>query len=53
MTLNYRPPRIHVLASQQERSATWQVDIYFYLSEEALYPDSDPRMPDEVPETYI
>jgi uncharacterized protein len=53
MTLNYRSSRIHVLAKPTGAVCNLACKYCFFLSKEALYPDSDFRMSDEVLEAYI
>jgi uncharacterized protein len=53
MTLNYRSSRIHVLAKPTGAACNLACKYCFFLSKEALYPDSDFRMSDEVLEAYI
>ncbi|MDP2217673.1 MAG: anaerobic sulfatase maturase [Methanolobus sp.] len=53
MTLSYRSSRIHVLAKPTGAVCNLACKYCFFLSKEALYPDSDFRMSDEVLEAYI
>jgi hypothetical protein len=47
MTLNYRPPRVHVLATPTGAICNLACRYCFFRSKDALYPESDFNMSEE------